>query len=140
MATQTINYTDKAFLNENQSIADINKIKDVDMNEIKSVVNNNANELDEIYDRYESGYVASSQMTSATIGGTASRTYDLVFTNTYTTPPTVIVSTYHNANLGTYGFIQCAVNNITATGCKLLFANNMSNNDYGINYLVISKD
>lgn len=46
MATQTINYTDKVFLNENSSIADINKIKDVDMNEIKSVVNNNASETD----------------------------------------------------------------------------------------------
>ena len=93
-----------------------------------------------IKDTYETGYIASSQMTSATIGGTQSRTYDLTFSKTYTTPPTVIVSTYHNASLSNYGFVQCAVNNITTTGCKLLFANNMSHNDYGINYLVISND
>lgn len=46
MAVQTISYTDKVALNENSSIADINKIKDDDMNEIKSVVNNNATETD----------------------------------------------------------------------------------------------
>ena len=44
MAVQTITYTDKVALNENQSVADINKVTDDDMNEIKSVVNNNANE------------------------------------------------------------------------------------------------
>lgn len=42
MAVQTINYTNKQFLNENSSIANINKVTDDDMNEIKSVVNNNA--------------------------------------------------------------------------------------------------
>lgn len=45
MAIQNITYGDKSFINENSQIADINKIKDTDMNEIKNVVNNNANEL-----------------------------------------------------------------------------------------------
>lgn len=44
MAVQTITYDDKVALNENPSIADINKVTDDDMNEIKSVVNNNASE------------------------------------------------------------------------------------------------
>lgn len=44
MAVQTITYTDKVALNENPNVADINKVTDDDMNEIKSVVNNNANE------------------------------------------------------------------------------------------------
>lgn len=44
MAIQTITYPDKVALNENQSVADINKVTDDDMNEIKEVVNNNANE------------------------------------------------------------------------------------------------
>lgn len=35
----TITYTDKVALNENSSIADINKVTDSDMNSIKSVVN-----------------------------------------------------------------------------------------------------
>lgn len=44
MATQTIQYQNKVALNTNPEIADINKVTDNDMNEIKSVVNNNATE------------------------------------------------------------------------------------------------
>ena len=44
MAIQTITYDDKVALNENASVADINKVTDDDMNEIKNVVNNNASE------------------------------------------------------------------------------------------------
>lgn len=44
MAVQTITYDDKVALNENPNVADINKVTDDDMNEIKSVVNNNATE------------------------------------------------------------------------------------------------
>ena len=42
MAVQTITYGDKSFLNENANIPATNKVQDTDMNEIKSVVNNNA--------------------------------------------------------------------------------------------------
>lgn len=45
MAVQTITYDDKQYLNQNSEIADVNKINDTDMNEIKIVVNNNATEL-----------------------------------------------------------------------------------------------
>lgn len=45
MAVQTITYDDKQYLNQNSEIADVNKINDTDMNEIKTVVNNNATEL-----------------------------------------------------------------------------------------------
>lgn len=45
MAVQNITYGNKSFINENVGVADINKVKDTDMNEIKSVVNNNATEL-----------------------------------------------------------------------------------------------
>ena len=44
MAIKTITYLDKAALNENSDIADINKCNASDLNEIKNVVNNNANE------------------------------------------------------------------------------------------------
>ena len=44
MATQTITYADKVALNENAGVAAINKCQAADMNEIKSVVNNNAAE------------------------------------------------------------------------------------------------
>ena len=49
MAVQTITYDDKQFLNQNSSIADINKVNDTDMTMIKNVVNNNANELTNLY-------------------------------------------------------------------------------------------
>jgi hypothetical protein len=45
MAVQTITYDDKSYLNQNSDIADVNKVNDTDMNEIKTVVNNNANIL-----------------------------------------------------------------------------------------------
>lgn len=41
---QVIEYTNKSALNENVGIADVNKCNAVDMNEIKTVVNNNATE------------------------------------------------------------------------------------------------
>ena len=42
MAVQIITYGDKQYLNENADIPATNKVQDIDMNEIKSVVNNNA--------------------------------------------------------------------------------------------------
>lgn len=45
MAVNTITYANKVNLNENSGIAETNKITDANMNEIKSVVNNNATEL-----------------------------------------------------------------------------------------------
>ena len=45
MAIQTITYDNKTALNANVDIPNINKVTDNDMNEIKSVVNNNANEF-----------------------------------------------------------------------------------------------
>ena len=44
MAVQTITYGDKSYLNQNADIPATNKVQDIDMNEIKSVVNNNASE------------------------------------------------------------------------------------------------
>lgn len=48
MAVQKITYDDKSYLNQNSDIADVNKCNDTDLNEIKSVVNNNATELTNI--------------------------------------------------------------------------------------------
>lgn len=45
MAVTTITYDDKVYINQNSNIPDINKVNDTDMNEIKQVVNNNAEEL-----------------------------------------------------------------------------------------------
>ena len=45
MAVETITYANKSYINQNSEIADTNKVNDTDMNEIKSVVNNNALEL-----------------------------------------------------------------------------------------------
>ena len=44
MAVQTITYDNKVALNENPDIPATNKVQDSDMNEIKSAVNNNASE------------------------------------------------------------------------------------------------
>ena len=42
-----ITYTDKVTLNENPNVADVNKVKASDMNEIKNVVN--ANDKSTVY-------------------------------------------------------------------------------------------
>jgi hypothetical protein len=42
MAVQTISYANKSAINVNPDVADTNKVNATDMNEIKSVVNNNA--------------------------------------------------------------------------------------------------
>ena len=157
MAINTIGYDNKVALNENPSVADINKVKAEDMNEIKTVVNANANgvgdistlnttatnavgAINEVNNKvpvYEYGYVASSNMTAQSIGGTNGRIYDLTFTKTYTTPPAVMATACHNRGLTSYGLILVGVRGITTTGCSLLFNNNMSDDNYGINYLVI---
>lgn len=48
MALTQITYTDKETLNEQPSIADKNKVKAADMNEIKSVVNTNAGKVGDL--------------------------------------------------------------------------------------------
>ena len=48
MAVSTITYADKVTLNSNPDIAAVNKCQASDMNEIKTVVNNNANGVGDI--------------------------------------------------------------------------------------------
>jgi hypothetical protein len=48
MAIQNISYSDKSYINQNASTPATNKVQDTDMNEIKSVVNNNASELNNL--------------------------------------------------------------------------------------------
>lgn len=49
MAVQAITYDNKVALNVNPDIADVNKVTDNDMNEIKGVVNNNSSELSTVF-------------------------------------------------------------------------------------------
>lgn len=67
MAVQTITYDDKQYLNQNSSIADVNKCNDTDLNEIKSVVNNNADELTSLEGQFNLSN--SETITSGTITG-----------------------------------------------------------------------
>lgn len=48
MAIQTITFENKQYLNQNADIPAINKVQDTDMNEIKAVVNNNANNIGDL--------------------------------------------------------------------------------------------
>lgn len=134
MAIQNITYGDKTDLNTT-SVANINKVSASDLNEIKSVVNNNANELNGVF-KGETGRILSNQMTSATIGGSAGKKYVLTFSKTYTSDPTVIATVWNN-NAGSYGAVNCAVGKITTTGCELYFMANVSASDIGLEYIVI---
>lgn len=84
----------------------------------------------------EAGTIMASQMTQETVGGTAARTYTLKFKKTYTTPPTVMVTTY-NTNRPSYGIVDCQVANVTNTQCVLVFFYS-GNIGMGLNYTVIS--
>ena len=143
MAVQTITYANKSYINQNSGVADTNKVNDTDMNEIKSVVNNNATELTntntKFNNSFESGKIASNSMTTYSVGSDTYRYYDVVFTNTYTNPPTVVVSVFNNS-ISSYGAIQCGVSNITTTGCRVLFMVNISAASLGITYIVKGND
>ena len=56
MAVQTITYSDKTALNTNPDIDAVNKCQASDLNEIKSVVNNNATELSSIVESGSNAY------------------------------------------------------------------------------------
>lgn len=99
-----------------------------------------ANYINSLIPTFETGYVASSQMTNQNIGGHTGKIYDLTFTKTYSTAPTVVATARHDRGLTSYGLIQVGVRGITTTGCSLLFDNDMSDTNYGVNYLVISND
>ena len=75
-------------------------------------------------------------MTPRTIGGVSARKYDLTFEKEYITPPIVIV-TYHNNDLDTFGMVQVGVSSITTTGCRLIFGTSANSTSIGIDYLVI---
>lgn len=47
MAINKIQYQNKVAIEDDPSVAEINKVTDTNMNEIKSVVNNNADYLEE---------------------------------------------------------------------------------------------
>ena len=98
-----ITYTDKQAIGTQPSIPDINKVTDSDMNEIKSVVNTNANELDSMGTTYQyylttvSGSLSPSSWTTActnyTTANLPSGTYLFICSITYTGSGTGIVST-----------------------------------------------
>lgn len=80
MAVSTITYSDKTALNVNADIPDINKVKADDMNEIKSVVNNNASELNNLIDY--TVYSTTEKVVGTWIDGKP--LYEKTFTNTIT--------------------------------------------------------
>lgn len=62
MNLTNITFADKSFINQNPSIPNNNKVCDTDLNEIKSVVNNNANELQD-YEILQNGEDITSSIT-----------------------------------------------------------------------------
>lgn len=103
-------------------------------------INENTEELNNLIKISEQGFISSSLMTNATIGGTNGKKYDLIFTKNYINPPTVLATFNHSDELSSTGFINVAVGNITTTGCRFLYSARTNSTNYGINYIVISND
>lgn len=103
-------------------------------------IDQNAEDISNLIKITEKGFIPSSSMTNATIGGTDGKKYNLLFTKTYTNPPTVLATYNHSGELSSVGFIQVAVGSITTTGCRFLFSARPNSSEFGINYIVISND
>ena len=81
-----ITYTNKVALNENPEIADINKVKDDDMNEIKSVVNtndDNVGDLTTLTTTTKTSIVAAINEVNSAVGLTVHDSYSQSTTEPY---------------------------------------------------------
>ena len=88
----------------------------------------------------ESGVINSNQMTSGTVGSDAVRYYDLIFTKTYTNPPTILTTFISTAGLSYYGWVKTYVVNYTNTSARLVLGNNLNDTIGKLAYIVISND
>ena len=117
MAIQTISYNDKSYLNQNADIPNVNKVTDNDMNEIKSVVNNNANEYSTFMGLLNDYIVAE--------GGDISSNYYIK---------------YNSGVMIQYGRVAVTVSVNTAMGSVFRSANtiqhNLAENFYDTNYII----
>lgn len=99
MAIQTITYSDKQAMGTQPSVPEVNKITDSNMNEIKSVVNNNANFLSN-----SSAYSTTEQVVGTWIDGKPIYRKTIAYTGTAL--PSGITSIQHNiSNIGTHRVI-----------------------------------
>lgn len=96
-----ISYTNKVALNENPDIADINKVTDDDMNEIKSVVNANYNNTIQITDTEPTDSDNKIWIDTGEVGSQASE-----ITNTYNTSENLGYSCNYVNNLFSYSTIE----------------------------------
>lgn len=111
-----ISYTNKVALNENPDIADINKVTDDDMNEIKSVVNANYNNTIQITDTEPTDSDNKIWIDTGEVGSQASE-----ITNTYNTSENLGYScNYVNNRTNIFDLIR--FENITAEGSYTLAA------------------
>ena len=111
-----ITYANKVAINENSEIPDINKIKDTDMNEIKTVVNNNDDDLITINTKLTNLITYS---TTETVVGTWTDNKPLYrkvyIENNPTTGAWAYVNTDNTYNIKTYkGFYQRTNNRLDA--------------------------
>lgn len=163
MSISTITYTDKQQLNANGSVADINKVKATDMNEIKNVVNTNANlqgdltslnttdktsivsalneVLGDIEIKYNNVLTPLSNLgvelinTSTTANDTSLNDKAISFSTTFSSTPYVLVSIR-----GTAGYIdKYGVSSITTTGCNLQYKHTTANTTVYYTILAIGK-
>lgn len=123
MAVQNISYTNKVALNQNAGISDTNKVNASDMNEIKSVVNNNANIL-----QGDTTY-SSNEIDTGKIWIDGSSVYRKVIVLTGTDITTQNTNINHNiTNINEMLKLDCIY--ITSNGARQLPLNYYATNDW----------
>lgn len=154
MSIQTINYTDKESLITSPLPAE-NKIMDTDMNEIKSVVNNNANELGLLissgsnsngtYIKFSNGIMIctkkinlSNQIINTAIGSSySSANIDLgTFSESFSSTPVVNISLAGSNYTGSVGYLS----NISSTNCgklQIIRPTQTTTGQYTVNIIAI---
>lgn len=130
MAVQTITYGDKSYLNQNADIPATNKVQDTDMNEIKAVVNNNANELsNNINTLQELNTYSTTEANTGKIWVDGSSIYRKVIVLTGTDIATQNTNINHNiTNINEILKLDCIY--ITSNGARQLPLNYYATNDW----------
>lgn len=91
-------------------------------------------------EQIEYGNITAAQMTNASIGGQNGKIYELIFQNSYSTPPTVITNFYSEQGISYYGFVATQVVALSNTKCTLcVFVQGLTGSKCGISYMVKGK-
>lgn len=151
MAIQNITYDNKSYINLNGDIPNTNKVCDTDMNEIKSVVNNNATELSNMiasgvgYIKYNDGTLicyGNSTITPSETRNAGGLTYYsgsmlITLPETFVDTNYIVTTNVYLANMNR--FCNSYAVQTSESTLTLYLTNTTQNEGRAVNYIAIGK-